>query len=229
MNDRLINFLKIVSSKLPGCLAVFDFADFKRRNCHLGYLAGDKDIEEFESVLNSILSGTDPRLRIAGDKWAVFTSENNLGKINTIIDSFVRSEQVKVGWICKGSLNGRTQQNTTTITSTLSRSVRCAYLRVVHPESLAADIEKLTDYTGGCEVNVPQPFSTETTDQPNRWTCITYPSDKRACIFCGHDQFEYLGDPFGPILSMECTCKRCGAHLEFQEIFETSSFGIKSQ
>lgn len=220
MHEHLNKFLEIVSSKIPGCLAVFDFADFKRRNCHLGHLAGDKDIEEFESILNKVLSEGDPWLRIAGDKWAVFTSENSLDKMNFIIRSYHRSEKVRVGWSCKASLGKETQQSETTVISTLSRALRCAYLPIISQVSLDEDFRKLTNYVGTSKVNTAQLYSSEDTDEPNKWTCITYPSNKQNCVFCENDQFEYLGDAFGPILSMEGVCKQCGAHLEYHEIFE---------
>jgi GGDEF domain-containing protein len=194
MHERLRNFIKSASPRLPGYLAVFDFADFKRRNCHLGHLVGDKDIEEFESILNAHLSENDAWLRTGGDKWAVFTLENCLEKLNPIIRSFSRSQRVKVGWICKASLDGKTQQRETVITTTLSRAVRCAYTQVANPESLVADLGRLADYIWSCEINSPQLVGPVTRDKPNGWNCITYPTDERTCIFCGNEKFEYLGE-----------------------------------
>jgi GGDEF domain-containing protein len=221
MHDRVKNFLEIVSSNLPGCLIVFDFADFKRRNSHLGQSASDKDIKDFESILNRTLSKSDPWVRIAGDKWAVFTSENSIGKIKTIIRSFARSDKVRVGWICKATLNGKLMQNETNVITDLIRAIRCAYMQIPHHQSLDQDLEMLMAYVGKSQINIPQEYNTKPVEDQQRWCCITYPQDKQVCVFCGNEDLEHIGDAFGPILSSESICKRCNAHLEIQEVFET--------
>ena len=65
----LDQFKDAASGYLPGLLVLFDLADAKRRNCHLGHAIVDKDIEEFDRLLRSSIGNSGVAKRVRGASW----------------------------------------------------------------------------------------------------------------------------------------------------------------
>ncbi len=218
LHERFKALHRYIESNSPGLLAVADFADFKRRNAHLGYQVGDQDIIDFESILGALLTSEDDFLRTAGDKWAIFIKGNNTERLNSVIERFHKKDKVLVGWQGFADFNDQKLTSKTTIEAFIYRAVRCAYLLISNKSNVDEEYEKLLDVVGYCDVNELSeiPVSLSRT----RWNCIDYPKEKQVCLNCGNNSFEYQGDGCGLLLEMDVKCKKCGALNSYREIFE---------
>ena len=212
------SIINSIEPALPGLLALFDFADFKRRNDHLGYLKGNEDIEKFESVLMALANDISYFKRVAGDKWIVLSKDAEIFK--TIIEAFKLEQRVVVGWECNGVLNSEHKHITVTLNSLLHRAVRCLYVEIVDATLITEVIEALLAEVWAQAVNVPVLLRGRQSQARQTWQCIEYPNKAQTCLFCDGRNFAYLDDgTIGP-LSMDCRCKDCGAELRFGEVFK---------
>jgi hypothetical protein len=62
--------------RLPGVLYSFNIADLKRRNAHLGFRTGDKDIEELDRLLTATQSDAVLMARTQSNRWLMLTQQN---------------------------------------------------------------------------------------------------------------------------------------------------------
>ncbi|MFB2894415.1 hypothetical protein ACE1CI_16015 [Aerosakkonemataceae cyanobacterium BLCC-F50] len=58
LSKREEKFQAEITGRLPGYLAIFNFADAKRRNSHLGHQKVDEEIAEFTKLLDRAVGNT---------------------------------------------------------------------------------------------------------------------------------------------------------------------------
>ncbi len=73
---------------LPGLLVLYDIADAKRRNCHLGCEAVDHDIAEMEQLVRISVGPSGLAKRVAGDKCLALYKSDSLMLVTALLSNY---------------------------------------------------------------------------------------------------------------------------------------------
>ena len=203
---------------LPGFLYCFNIADLKRRNGHLGHLAGDQDIEELERLLKELACNTAIVERADGERWFMLSRRNENNRVQAILDRYQRTDRFSAGWEVEATRGGTEKIGRQIIPSEIRRAVRCLYAEVTSPAEPTAAMTAVKDNDYSLPVNRPLFLGTLPTLALKRWQCVAaYPVQEPDCPFCRGRDFEWEGGD-GSYYSGDGTCRACGADISIRDI-----------
>ena len=206
-------FAREAQAHLPGFLYSFNIADMKRRNGHLGFHQGDKDIVEFSEALCALASDTAIVARIAGDRWLMFSEKREHGRVQALLDAYRKSEQITAGWQIEASRNGRQRSDSMGVTTTIARAVRCLYCDVHSPGDLAHAMKAIAENDHSLPVGRPIALVDVPAMARDRWSCVAeYPAERPICPFCAGHEFAWEGGD-GDIDTGYGRCEACDADI----------------
>lgn len=209
-------FKNEIITMLPGDLAMFNFADMKRRNDRLGHHKVDEEIEEFAQLLARSVKNTGYGMRIAGDKWLGLFAPNSLDAMQKLLNDFKREQKILIGWESLGCKDGIQKSQQVTVEAKIIRAMYCVYSYIETVENLELKVEELLDNCYGLPVNIPYQLADVIGSERNRWQCVSnYPSKLPVCPFCESNSFNWL-DGDSTIYYAYGFCNVCGAEVTFQ-------------
>jgi GGDEF domain-containing protein len=204
------------ASLLPGFLYSFNIADFKRRNCHLGYRVGHVDIAEFDGLIAAAANADGTARRVGGDRWLMLSRANANDRIAAMLDRYQRVEPIVSGWRITANRGDQERIAEAPLATVIRRAVRCLYTEVASQAALAPAIAALENSNWGLPVNRPILLSEVPGPPRQRWQCVDeYPQYDPACPFCGSRQFIWID---GDDCSSDGTCTGCGAEVAIRNI-----------
>jgi len=214
----LAQFKEAAAAHVPGLLVLFDLAETKRRNCHLGHIVVDKDIDEFGRLIQSSVGASGLANRVRGASWLAMYRLESLQAISELLVSFHRQQEMIVGWRSTGERNGATKVTEKTVPATIIRAARCLYSAVITPKSLNVLIEKLFEECYGFSPDMPIELGKVVNVERSGWCCVSsYPSETPFCPFCERSDFEW-DDGDTSVYSGTGTCKNCGAYVDIRGV-----------
>ena len=217
-SERRDKFRNTIAAMLPGYVAVFNFADTQRRNCHLGHAKVDEDIEEFTKLLRQAVGTTGYSLRIAGNEWLGFFTINAVEPIQQLLNDFYSEQEILTGWKSVGCKDKVKKSERVTTEAKIARAMLCVYSYLERLEDLDTTLEQLLKNAYGLPVSIPHNLQQITNRSRKRWQCVSqYPVGLPVCPFCRGDSFNWL-DGDSSIYSAYGFCKTCGAEVEFSDI-----------
>src|SRR5882724_6774310 len=120
----LDEFKRDMTEHLPGLLVLFDIADAKRRNCHLGHLTVDKDIDEMNELVRISVGPNGLARRVGGDEWLAIYKTDSLKPVTTLLGKYHREQEFRVGWRSTGEKYGSVKAAERIVSSKIIRSLR---------------------------------------------------------------------------------------------------------
>lgn len=205
----LVQFKVSAANHLPGLLAVFDMADAKRRNCHLGHLVVDRDIQEFDQMLQASVAGRGVARRVRGTSWLAIYPQVSAKFLDELLLNFHSQNEMQIGWRVEGRKDGVEKAVERTIQSTISRALRCVYANATSKEELEHLSDELLEQCYGLPLNSAIKLEELANYERRFWTCVSnYPAEKPFCPFCESSEFD-LEDGDGSVYSGSGTCKNC--------------------
>ncbi len=216
--NNLEQFKEAAPAYVPGLVVLFDLADTKRRNCHLGHNVVDKDIDEFDRLIQSSVGASGLAKRVRGASWLAMYRLESLQSINELLGSFHRKQEMNVGWRSTGERNGATKVTEKIVPATIIRATRCLYSAVITPKSLNGLIDKLFEECYGFSPDMPIELGNVVNVERNFWSCVTsYPPETPFCPFCQRSDFEWE-DGDASVYSGSGTCKNCSAYVDIKGV-----------
>lgn len=216
----LDQFKNGVSAYLPGLLVLFDLADTKRRNCHLGHNVVANDIEEFDRLAHTSVGSSGLVRRVDGNAWlALYKLEpQSLQSLNALLSAYHKEQEMQVGWRSTGEKDSVQKVVERTVPTTIIRAARCLYSAVTDPQEINGLIDELFEQCGGFAPTIPMQLSDIINGERTGWNCVTcYPAEMPFCPFCEQHEFDW-DDGDGTIYSGSGVCKNCGAHIRIDGI-----------
>jgi GGDEF domain-containing protein len=211
-------FAREAQAHLPGVLYSFNIADLKRRNGHLGFREGDKDIVELSAALSALESDTTIVARVAGDRWLMFSQSGELTRVQALLDAYRKSEKITAGWQIEASRNGRQRTDSLGVTTTIARAVRCLYCDVHSPGDLAHAMKTIAENDHSLPVGRPIAVDDVPAMARDRWSCVAeYPADQPICPFCAGHEFAWEGGD-GDIYTGYGRCEACDADISITSL-----------
>ncbi len=213
-------FEQAARSFLPGWLFGFNIADLKRRNAHLGFRQGDRDIAELGRLLGA-LAGDDALVqRVSGDRWLMIARHDMRPSVQSLLDRYRRSEPHATGW----SISARRGDSPDVricervAATDVSRAVRCLFAEVATPADLAAALGQIAAHDHDVPVDRLVDLRDVARLAPTRWRCVSqYPVDDPVCPFCGGRSFDWH-DGDGSVYSGDGQCRGCGAEISISQL-----------
>jgi len=210
----LDEFKRDMTGHLPGLLVLFDIADAKRRNCHLGHLTVDKDIDEMNELVRISVGPDGLARRVGGDEWLAIYKTDSLKPFTTLLGTYYREQEIRVGWKATGEKDGSVKVAERIVSSKIIRSLRCIYTFATSVEDAGVSVEKLLDHNYGLPPNIPIPLSDIADIKKSGWSCVTdYPVELPFCPFCEGRDFTWI-DGDSSVYSGWGTCRACGANVD---------------
>ncbi len=216
MAPEMVKVLERLAAPLvPGYVALFDIADFKCRNSHLGHTLGDRDIAAFEGLAQAMLGGGGAWRRVGGGRWCAIVATAQLSILGDIARAYAQETPHRAGWDCwargqdgtkrHGGEHGRV---------IVRRALRCGYLTLDDAYDLGARLETLDATVWRLPVNAACTVEGQAWPVPTtRWTCVDGPVPRDLyCPLCRGTEFTWTG---GADDCAEGWCLRCGADLDF--------------
>lgn len=205
-------------ARCPGFLYSFNIADLKRRNCHLGLAAGDRDIAELDLALKTLASPMTVVVRLSGQRWLLFSTQDEAARIQGLLGSYKRKEKIWTGWHIDGERPGERAYREWQLEAEISRAIRCirAVVKIADAlEMVMAEIEK-NDF------NLPLNEIVRLEDISGMartpWCCVSrYPERSPACPFCGSEEFAWEDGDMS-VYSGYGSCKRCRATIDIRQV-----------
>ncbi len=205
-------------ARCPGLLYSFNIADFKRRNLHLTYVVGDKDIGELDLALKSLASDTAVVSRTHGNRWFLFSARDESIRVRALLDAYRRCDKIWTGWRIDGEKSGERASHEHLVETAIQRAVRCLCARVESADALNDALSGIEKNNWNLPVNVIVPLDQVSAMARAPWTCVAhYPDRHPACPFCGGTEFECEGCD-DPIYSGYGTCKSCSAAIDIRQV-----------
>jgi GGDEF domain-containing protein len=222
VGDRVAEYLGRAEGRLPGVLYSFNIADFKRRNGHLGHVAGDADVAE----LGSTLAALEPRVvvaRVRGERWLLLAPDgaeqaSSRREVEAVLAAFAREEPLVVGWEVHGVKDGLPRVGREVVASRIRRGVRCLYAHVRTRADLEAAVARIEENDYALPVDRPIALEDVETIARQPWRCVEeYPKRPPSCPFCDTREVEWV-DGDGSVYGGDGACKGCGASLSFRDV-----------
>lgn len=200
--------------RLPGVLYSFNIADLKHRNAHLGFKAGDKDIQDLDRLLTAMASDSVLVARTHANRWLMLVSrEEKKDPVQDVLDRYRKTESFSAGWEIKAFKSGQEKVCRETVSAEIKRAVRCLYVPVRTRADLADAIEQIDEQDYALPVNRPLALSEISTLIRENWPCVCqYPEHTPECPYCGGKDFAWEdGDDF--LFTGDGACTGCGAKI----------------
>src|SRR5882672_11129813 len=121
----LEEFKREVAAYLPGLLALFDIADAKRRNFHLGHQVVDCDIDELDRQLQISVGASGLVKRVGGDEWLAIYKTESVEPVAALLKAYHKEQEFQVGWKSTGDRDGQIKVAERAVPAKLVRSLRC--------------------------------------------------------------------------------------------------------
>jgi len=214
----LDEFKRDVPAYLPGMLVLFDLADAKRRNNHLGHLVVDDDIAEFDRLIQTSVGASGLAKRVAGDKWLAIYQVGSLESVKALLIAYYRDQECLIGWRAAGQKEGVTKVVERTVRARIIRALRCLYSVATYSPDVNGLIEQLFEHNYSLPPNTPLSLSEAINTKKKPWACVTaYPSENPFCPFCEGRDFDW-DDGDDSVYSGSGTCQNCGAEVDIRGI-----------
>src|SRR5712692_904107 len=117
----LDEFKREVVTYLPGLFALFDIADSKRRNFHLGHRVVDREIDELDRQIRTSVGASGLAKRVGGDEWLALYKTESVEPVAALLRAYHKEEEFLVGWKCTGERDGQIKVAERTVPSKLVR------------------------------------------------------------------------------------------------------------
>ena len=210
IREELLNeFINEIRDQLPGYLVAFNGASFQIRNDYLGHVVVDKDIEDFNNLLQS--SCGNGYRRVGGNEWLAFF--RNDSSIQDVLDKYHTEIPFNAGWKTHGELNGASKQKTKTVVAKLIRTVRCIKELVNNTGQLKNTAIDLVENNWALTPNKAHTLESVKAVERKHWLCVSsLPEESPCCPFCECEEFDWL-DGDTSIYGGYGTCKKCGAEV----------------
>src|SRR6266403_2578125 len=187
----LDEFKREVVAYLPGLLALFDIADAKRRNFHLGHRVVDRDIDELDRQVRSSVGASGLAKRVGGDEWLALYKSESVEPVAALLDTYYKEQEFLVGWKSTGEKDGQIKVAQRTVPSRLVRSLRCIYAFTNSSQDTSGLIDSLLEHHYGLPPNTPHALSGLATMKKSSWHCVSaYPPESPYCPFCESSDFD---------------------------------------
>lgn len=204
-----------ITGILPGYLAIFNFADAKRRNIHLGFQKVDEEIAEFSRLLDRAVGNTGYSMRVEGSKWLGFFATNPLESMQKLLHEFYQEQKILVGWKSIGRKDGIQKSQVVTIDAKIYRAMHCVYTYIERIEDFEFIVEEFRNNDYGLPVNIPHKLEDIIGSPRSRWQCVSqYPSESPNCPFCQGNSFDWQ-DGDDSVYGGDGFCNTCGAEVSF--------------
>jgi hypothetical protein len=214
----LDQFKHAVPNFLPGLLVLFNIADANRRNCHLGHLAVDEDIANFDRLVQMSVGASGLAKRVQGAAWLATYKTESFHPLSAVLRAYHKQQDILVGWRSTGEKDGAARAVQRTVAATIVRAVRCLYTTVTTPQEANRSIDELFEQCHGFPPNIAVRLSDVVNTERSNWSCVnSYPSEMPFCPFCDGRDFEWDDGDFS-IYSGSGTCRTCGAYVNIEEI-----------
>lgn len=198
----------------PSTLSLVNLADTKRRNAHLGAVAVDGDIADFERALAAGIGADARAARVAGDAWLVLGP----ARLEVVRAAYARREPYDAGWRVVATRGGAVREARGIARTTIARDLRA----LAAPVPSAAAIEVVAARLDEALWRVPvgetgwDLVRADAHAPGARWSCVAeYPSSY-TCPSCGGAAFAWI-DGDGAVYSGSGRCLGCGASLEVSD------------
>lgn len=221
-----MEFLEMLPNAIPGYLAIFNLADTKRRNSYLDIQEVDRDIEECDRLARRLILPSGLVQRIGGDEWALFLPAASPDFLVELLALYQKQVWVSVGWECRATKRWHRPKQAASIKEAwLYRTARCCYAKISNSTDLAATWKAMMVAVGRLQPGVPICLDDlDASYQANRWQCVDDHVENQDCPFCrGHDYEHDEDDSVGSMFRLEAACRKCGAAVEFTQVFEIKS------
>lgn len=216
--NPLDQFKDAVSAHVPGLLVLFKFADAKRRNCHLGYQLVDKDIEEFDRLLQSSVGPSGLAKRVRGASWLAMYNTESLQSISALLLAYQNQQEIHAGWTCSAEKDGVSKVAECATSATITRAMRCLYAAVTDLHEIDSLIDRLLHENYGFPPSSPLSLADAMQIKRTTWNCVShYPSQVPFCPFCERSEFD-CDDADGSVYTGSGACKTCGAQIDIRTI-----------
>jgi len=210
MREELLNeFIDEIRDQLPGHLVAFNGASFQVRNDYLGDIVVDKDIKDFDNLLQSNC-GNNYR-RVGGNEWLAFFSNDSC--IQEVLDKYYTEVPFNAGWKTHGELNGVTKEKIKTVQAKFIRTIRCIKEFVDHSLKLKTIAIDLVENNWGLLPNKVHTLESAKTVARKNWLCVSsLPEESLCCPFCECEEFDWV-DGDTSIYGAYGFCNICGAKV----------------
>jgi hypothetical protein len=221
-------FRQEAGHRLPGFLYSFNIADLKRRNAHLGFRTGDKDIEELDRLLKEMESDCVLVARTQSNRWLMLSRRDERDRVQAVLDHYKKTEVFSAGWEIKAFKSGQEKTCRESVSAEIKRAVRCLYTPVKSRADLADAIEQLDEDDYGLPVNQPLALSEVSSMARENWPCVSqHPEHSPECPFCGGREFTWE-DGGDSVYFGDGTCEGCGARISISDISQASGMSSLS-
>lgn len=203
-----------VESLAPSYVAVFDLADTKRRNMHLGRLRVDEDIATFHSILTGAFpAGESLAARIEGNVWVAVLKGDHRPRLAGVIGDYGQRLPARWERTCRAtSLGGEERVAEFVFDVVIERAVRCGVHRLRKAVDFARVVRRIRKQVGLLPVNRVVRIGKSPPVRPvRRWECVTGDNYWSApCPFCATAFWlDWQG-----LNCFDDTCSGCGATLD---------------
>jgi hypothetical protein len=204
--------------RLPGVLYSFNIADLKRRNAHLGFRTGDKDIEELDRLLTATQSDAVLMARTQSNRWLMLTQQNENARVQAVLDRYKKTELFSAGWEIRALKSGQEKICRESVSAEIKRAVRCLYAPVKTRAALSEAIQQIDEGDHVLPVNRPLALSEISAAMRENGDCVfQYPEHSPECPYCGGWAFTWK-DSNDCVLQTDGTCTGCGAKISVRDI-----------
>jgi hypothetical protein len=207
-----------IAPRLRGYLAVFNFADTKRRNDHLGHDKIDQDIQNFTELLEKVIGANGYSQRIGGARWLGFFGIASCDAIATLLDAFYQEEAFLYGWKSSGVREGIKKGTAMTVETKIIRAMRCVYTQIETLGDFDVLVGQLLENDYGLPVSIPHQLQDICAQPMQRWQCVLEYPQSPHCPFCESTKFNWL-DGDASIYGGYGICQTCGAEVEISAVF----------
>lgn len=214
----LDEFKTEMAAYLPGLLVLYDIANAKRINDHLGFRVVDRDIEEMNQLVAASVGPSGLAKRVKDVKWLALYKTDSLAPVAALLSSYHKEQAFLVGWRCTGDRDGINKVAERTVRSTIVRSLRCIYSFTTASQEPVTLIEQMFAHIYRVSPGRPHSLSDAPNADTTGWQCVSsYPNEMPFCPFCERSDFEWE-DGDGSYYSGSGTCKTCGAAIDIRGV-----------
>ncbi len=201
--------------RFPSLLALVNLADTKRRNAHLGAVAVDRDITDFERALWGAARATDCFAQVGGDAWVVLGAP----RLDAIRAAYARVDAYEAGWRLVAERGGEIREARGAARTTIARDLRALTARV----DAASEIPDVVARLDLALFKVPVgelgwdlARAERNAPEGPRWSCVAEYPASHECPMCAGAAFAW-DDGDGAVYSGDGRCLGCGAAVRLED------------
>ncbi len=206
------------AERFPCDVVLFNLADTKRRNSHLGFDVVSEDIATFDALVSRLTDreSGERSARVSGDEW-LFLGASGRAFAQAILAEYSLTEPYRAGWRCRATKDGEEKTVLAVTTTSLTRTARVVGGVVSTRDELESVTARLADRVWQAPIATFTLLEDLVPPTTPRWECVAaYPTRKYYCPFCTGTAFEWT-DGDGAVYSGDATCKTCNAELSFHD------------